>query len=718
MSIIDNEKYNNLSFLEKADMLIAFNDVLNKVFDHSLTLYVNKKPSDNYETRCVDANMEEAKLVINGVLGNPYLYLRDIMFMHLSYNDIENYDYIQIGRVRYDENFTYEFPQIAFYNEWNIRFLRGANKFISHFLTNTDNEYKKDFLRDFDYLITNDGIKDIQKGYDAFDNCLKRGVYQEMDVILDTITKMMKKDKLTPKELALLSLDDVVVTYMHEDSELLDDVVINKHYRQFLDYYFKDYSKYIDIEIDEFGIVINGREIIEDEILMDVLMQEIEVIENNHHLIDNIVSDEQLARFNKALNKNYSKLDCYFYSRLDMFDEHLKNQNYEIINYNKWTNIYRDDVKKSIFVDNRDPLKDLLDNNEFIDLVEGYLLDKKENHKPLIKIHKMMNESYGKDFKLTINQQAQCDSGMGLTDDNQHIYLNADAVRDKLSLLITLFHEYRHLIQKEESLVNTGIYNDKLYEYIKKENETSPCGNSYTYAELTRFGYMNDVFYQVQPTEYDAELFAERFLKEIEKRMKTKMNINYSMFVADNYRNCKFIDSEKFSIESYENYLIVNEIPQSIQEELECYNVIKEKIDNIKTKEDAIEIISDPFFTNLKIEDKIKVYKHVSSVSVNMTYNKEKKNIIIGKDKLDSLKVHDYQILETIIGLEVDKKIANNEIKFSDRSEYIYKEMIKFKPKDISEFNCFAPHSYHSCSDKYYRIISMKNKTNKGRKSK
>lgn len=722
MKTIDSDNYSKLSFNEKADLLIAFNDVLNEVFDHSLTLYINKKPSKEYEARTVSANMEEARLVINGVENNPYNCLRDLLLMQLSYDDIENYDYIQIGEVRYDENFVYEFPQLGFYNEENFKYLRASNKFINTLIENANNPYKKEFEKDFDNNLTKQALQDMRAGYDSMDSCLKRGVYQEMDAFSNKIGEMVIKEELPIEELAMLSLDEVATSYMHNDvlqEEEQEELFNCDHYNQFIRCFFKEYAEYINISFDDLGLTINERDLIENEIFMDVLMQEIEVIENNYHLIDSIVSDEMLERFNKKLNKNYSKLDCYFYSKLDILDSYLKDKKFEIINYNKWTSIYRDDNKESIFEDKRELFADLLESEEFISIVETYLYDKKAGEKELIKIMKMMNDSYGAKFKLIINNQALLETSMGIADDMGCIYINADNIREKISTLITLFHEYRHLIQKHECEHNSNLFNDNIYEYVKMENEVTSCGNEYQYAEMNRFGYINDKFYAMQPTEYDAELFAEKFMKKIEEKMNNnEKKIDYSLYVCENYRNSKFIDSEKYSIASYKNYLIVNEIPQSKQEEEERFLIIKEQIEKAKTKEDGIAIIKDPIFTALKMHDKVKVFNLLTENEIKIIYSKSKKQLTIDDIKVSTMMASDYEVIESIISINADKKIAKGELKFTNRNEYIYKELSKYKYNCVEEFNCFAPHSYYRTLTKYLKELTKDNKKDTKRKRK
>lgn len=715
MQMINSSQYSKFSFNEKANLFKTFNEILNRTFNHKIFLYVNKKTTQDYEARCVNANMEESRLVINGIVKNPYQYLRDILFMHLSYTDIENYAAYQIGRVKYEENFTYDYPQLGVYNKWNIRFLAASNKFISKFLNDKSNEYQKEFLNDFDYIYTDEAIQQIQIGYDAFDNCLKRGVYKEIEEIFNTISKMLRKDKLTPQELAWLSLDDIALCYIYEDNMENQTNKAENHYKQFIECYFKEYSKYIDINIDEFGLSINGKEMSDDDIFIDLLLQAISKVENKYHLIDNIVNDEELKRFNKVIKKNYSKLDCYFYSRLDIMDRYLANKNLEIINYNKWTKIYRDDVRKSLFQDRRDPFTGLLDNTKFINTVEQYLLNKDRNNKPLYQIMRMLNEAYGQKFNLVIEENVQSNTSMGLADD-ECIYINSSEIGDKPAVLITLFHEYRHLIQHSESKNNTGIYNDKLYKFVKKENEKSVCDNNYGYADIERFGYVNDMFYKMQPTEYDAELFAEKFLKNILKRMNKNIKINYNLYISNNYRRCKFIDSEKLSLESYKNYLIINEIPQSIKEENDNYKDIVVKIKEIKSKDDAIKIIKEPFFMALGTKEKITIYKIIAKDVAYIDYNEKEKVVIINGDKFKSCNINDYQIIEKLIKLDIDKKITNGEIKLTNRNQAIYDELIKYRPYKIEEYNCFSPYAYHSCRDKYYRMITKQNKKESKRK--
>ena len=242
--------------------------------------------------------------------------------------------------------------------------------------------------------------------------------------------------------------------YFYDEYGLNNDFKsINNHYKNFLETFYKEYSDDIEVEFGEGGVLINNKALNENSLFLDQLMQSIKEIEDSNPRIDKIINADY---YNKFLLKNPSltKLDCYFYSILEELDKYLDHKNLQLINYMKWSKIFKND-KGAVFEDRKELFADLLENKEFISIVESYLTSKDNENAKLSKIMEMMNTSYKSNFKLEINFKKLTEEDLLGNVTEETIYLNIANNNEKLVALATLFHEYRHLIQAKEIKENT-----------------------------------------------------------------------------------------------------------------------------------------------------------------------------------------------------------------------------------------------------------------------
>lgn len=703
-SMVVSPDFPRLPFSEKKAILEEYNAIIEKALDTSLALYINRSESNKgRKDRAVSLSVENSSLVIDGISRNPYFYLRDILLMHLIYlNDCE-YFALQIGGVTYSDNYMEIIPELSLYNETNINFVRTVNDFIKSFMPSESHPYKSEYEKSLDNVLTYEGSKDMIKAYNIINHYCSDGIFDELSQIFEELDSIFSKKKLTKKELALLSLDEVVSSYftcvVGRDFQNNNS---SRHYSDFLKAFFKEYSEDVKIEITNDGTTINGRRVTSDEMFMDVLMQEIEKVEKTLPRIEGIISDEELAKFN-VNGKRYTKLDLYFYKSLKNLDGLLENRNLELINYLTWTKIFKDNTRKKIFNSHVGIFSQLTEDKEFLSIIKKILnLETTKLDLYFNKLIKKMNEVYGAEFKLNLTTDATTDTSMGTADHDKCIYLNLNNNFDRVELLATFFHEYRHLMQYKEIQHNTGIYNDKGHQIIAFNAYETPFKKDYNYASVSDSSYNNNLLYCMQPLELDAEDFAEAMLVKIFSHLKNPPTIN-RFFFADTYSNSVYMDREMISLVSYSNFLKIDKVEEVVKKEQKDYKVLMELIKQATTKEDAIEVFKHRNFTNLSVEEKLKIYKLLAGKNVDINYDKPNNILYMAGKKYYTKEISDFSLIEQIIILDAKRKLKEGRIRSSEYKDYIYNESRKYKAEKYDMFNCLQLYDYHFCFDKYYR---------------
>ena len=699
---VNSPDYSKLSFSEKREIFKTYNEVVEEELNTLLSLYINKSKSNNSSKyRTVDLSVFDSKLVIDGLDRNPYYYLRDILLMHLVYLNDENYMMLQIGDVTYNTNYGSGMPLMSMYNHINISSVQKARNFMLSMIADDNNEYIGEFLKDFDNVITKEGKEELQDACDIMDSYASEYILLELKDINDKLEEMYTKESLSKNELAMLSLNEVVFSYF---SHLIDkkfrDPKVKNHYGQFVNTFFPEYKDDIQIKLSMKGVFINKRSMDEDEMFLDVLLQTIEEIERNSPRIDNIINDSELNRFNRE-KREFSKLDIYFYKVMQELDSLLKNRNLELINYMPWTKLYKDESRTQIFNTSTQPFDNLINQKEFLDLIRNIMAVKNKQLNSLFQqVIQMMNDCYGVDFKLHLNDSYTIDSSMGTADNESSIYLNVNNNVDRQALLATFFHEYRHLMQYNEVKHSTGIYNRKLLKIIKTNTYQTSFGVDYNYASGADLGYDNGLFYSMQPIELDAEDFSELMLYTIFSKLGNESEISRMCF-ADTFTNNVYFDREMISLESYTNFLEINNIKETVQEEEHDYKLLIKRIKDAKDKSDAIAIFKMRNFTALKFKYKFKIYGLIADEKYNLKFDEENSIITISGKKYSTQSMSDYELLEKILILDATNKLKDGSLKFNDYNKYIYDESRIYKLEEYDKHNCSDVYSYHVCFDKY-----------------
>ena len=695
--------YSRFSFQEKSSLVKAFHQVVKKTFNTDLALYINNG-EEKSSGRSVFLSIENNSLTIDGLSRNPYFYLRDILLMHLIYLNEEAYDFIQVGNVSYNKNYISVLGELDMYNEYNLKYINVVKKFMSDCMINYNNKYVKDYKKDFDYVLTPLAISDMLKANEVIDKYCSDGLYKELKDIAIKISKMQEKKTLNIEETSLLALDEVVSCYVaaiEEKSTLAHR--LNKHYKQFITLYFPEYSSDISIEINDLGIYINNRLKNENEMFLDVLFQEIAKIEKNKSRIDEIISDKEFNDFKDA-KLDYNKLDIYFYYVCQKLDMRLLDNKYELINYVPFTKIYKSSHHPKLFIDSREVFSSLFENKEFIYLIEKSInCPEKDLDNIYQKIIKMLNQVYGVNFKLDINNTKDCGTSLGTADhEKETLYINVDQNSDRLEILTTFLHEYRHLMQYNEVKNNTGIYNKYAYEFIKLNSKESSLGKDHWYCSLAGAGYDNFIFYTMQPLEIDAEDFSYKMSKKILSRLKGSVKLSDEYF-QDIYRENIYFNREMMCIELYKNYLKTDRINVVVEEEEKNYLEMINMIDNATTIEDSMKIFKMSNFSFLPIEKKIFVYQLILEDYESIRYHHDEQVIFIGTKIINPDKETDYQILEKILKMKAMCLVKEGKLGINNISKYIYDESLKYKAKVYDKFNALSSYDYHYCFDKYYK---------------
>ena len=716
-SKVSDPSFMSLPFSEKKALFIKYNTIIESELNTLIKIYINKSEErEKNKYRTTSLSIDNSIMVIDGLNENPYFYLRDILLMHLIYLNDDKYCAVNIGNISFNSNYLDMVPNLSLYNAINIRAVEKVNRFMDEMLSEYKNPYISEYKQQLDNVLTDEGRRELITSNDILDDYCTNGILEPLDRLFNYLERMFDKEKLSIKEVALLSLNDVYLAYLSNAAgKSSKDNFLAYHYKQFVRTFFREYSDDIKIKYLPQGIFINGRCIYEDELLLDVLLQQIAMIERNNPRIDKLVSDEELIEFNKGDNK-YAKLDVYFIKSLTKLDELLANRNLELINYMSWTKLYKDPSRENIFDSSIGIFEKLVVNKEFLSTIDNILTAKPSKLEDYFKkLMKMMNEVYGSDFEIKVITNVSTDTSMGSADHDKSIYLNVSNNIDRIALLATFFHEFRHLMQYREMKENTGIYSDKFYQLIKLNTYETPFKKDYNYASCNTCSYDNTLFYYMQPIELDAEDFSKAMVSVIFVLLGKKEKVGKMSF-ADTYTSCVYFDREKISLESYKSFLKIDDIEKTVKDEEKDYCILMDAISKADCKDDAIKIFKFRNFVNLEMKEKAKVYFLLMPDGIEFSYDEKECLVHLGHLTFSTKNTSDFELLEQILILEAKDKIKKLELKISDYYEYIYNESRKYKTSSYDIFNCFQAYDYHVCFDKYYRG-SKQEKTKKRRKN-
>lgn len=688
------------SYMEKSVIYKELNDILNEKFGHKINLYINKYKTEY--NNFIEVN--NGAIVLNGLDNNPYIYIRDIILNHVIYNKIDD-DFKMIGNIYYCSNYLSTDYDILKHSKNNSELLLMTNSLIRSMIEEYSNEYKDEYELSLDSNISKEAREQLEIANKVLDEYYKSGTYDELNRIIEVFTSMGQKEYLSKEELALLSLDEILREniYTINQQEDKNAVFFFKHLKQFVDVFYPEYSKWIHLSYNNKSIIINNRVVKENNLFIDILMQEIEKIENVKNIARELITDEQLAIFND--NKySYNKLDLYLYYKLSNLDRYLKgNNDLKIINYPEWKKVYYNKDEIGIFRD-YNSFEGLINNNQFIKTIEKYVKTNNKNHDALYSVMKMLNDAYSSDFNLIIDRNYQQSDKLGESDE-KNIYLYVEACNDKISIIATIFHEFRHLIQHREVENSNNIYDKKGHKYIMMNIMGDEVNRRYISSTDTS-GYVNKYHYAYQPVEYDAEIFSQNLLRAVVNEFANPIDIDYEKYFSDTMMDNKYIDMDKYSIRLYKNYMDINKIDDYIKKDKEAYNKIIKKIDDMETYDDALEIVKLPYFSLISTEDKVSVYKVLCGNLVNLDYKEDEGLLYINNRSFQIEEMNHYEVIEAMLMIEAIEKVKNKEISFKDINKYIYNESRRYKIDEVNCFNVYAVYNYYRCFDKYLWLVN------------
>lgn len=701
ISRISNGKYEQLSLAEKKSIYEDFNKILQMELDTYLELQFSKKEQDLI-TNSVQLYPENNAIVITGLDENPYFYLKEIVLANLMSLD-DGEEFVQIGGVLYDANYMETIPSLVKYNNDNLHFVKMANAFVDKLIENIDNVYKREYQKIFDKYMTKEAEIEIDQAYQIYDKESKLDLFDKLQNISKNIKEMAFKKKLSKEELAALTINDIGVCFLNYNDGKKSKVVIKNHehhLNQFVQQFFNEYSSFIKININNKNkIVINEHVVSDNDLFIDVLMQEVAKINKNNHIVED-------------LNK-------YFYSKLEDIDFCLINKNYEIVNYIKWTSIYKDNPNDvDMFVKSDTIFENLFNDKEFLEVVDGFLSGKKVKEDALLKIFEMLNNAYGHpEFKLILNNDKNVTNPMGESDETTvYLYLNNNL--NKYLLLATLLHEYRHSVQYNEVKKDSGIYTEEMLKQASANQYITMFNHDYNYVTTDVAGYYNQLAYIMQPIEFDAERFSEKAMRMILSNIPRKHNFDFKHNFLNYYAALKFFNNQKMSIYSYYNYLEINSVSKSIGEETEDYIYLADSLNKCNDFAAAIKIFKHRNFNGLVFGEKMIVYKEIcKKYNLNIEYNKDKNLIVVNNKTIPIKTLSDYEILEKILLYSAYSLVKDGKIKRFELTKYIYDNSRLFKNDNYNVYNLMNVFYYHKTFDKYANNKKDKNKSKNGCKS-
>ena len=118
---------------------------------------------------------------------------------------------------------------------------------------------------------------------------------------------------------------------------------------------------------------------------MDVLLLNIAILDKAGTYSSLIISNEKLNELETRINKNLTKLEAYMYLKLEELDSYLMNRDLEIVNYAKFTNIFKFSDDEDIYIDHNRVFEDLFLNDDFVNVCNDIATSKKIDKKVIEK---------------------------------------------------------------------------------------------------------------------------------------------------------------------------------------------------------------------------------------------------------------------------------------------------------------------------------------------
>lgn len=704
-----NNNYHRMSLKERKDILFDFSELASETLESYVYTCVNNDTEGDHEFSDVVLSNYNDGIAINGVDKNPYIYLKDILFYHLvASHELEN-ETICIGDVNFSCDYTSVQPFIASYNTTNLMFRELIISKLNKVLKDIDNPYKRDFDLSLDNNLTNEMKKEFSDVYEALDKFNKLDTYDKVVKIRKIIDdKLIDKHVVDKRYLYLFGIDNILRECLQaENKEILKD-----NLKSYVMEFFPEFANYINIEINKSTIKINDIKLRSDDMFMDLLLFSIENLDRKYNKIEYLVSDEKLEEMQQKLNKTLSKRECYFYTKLANIDSLLENRDLEIVNYAKYTDIIKLSSDDDIYIDKDRIFEDLFHNEDFTQVCNDIVTSKKIDKKIVTKLEKVltfMNDVYFKaPFKLVTSFNMNVNSELG-SSDNDTIYLNLANLNAGIDVLNTFFHEYRHLVQARETKENNGIYNDRLYEYVKKQYIESPFSSTYGYCTYAEAGYRADINYDLQPIEFDAENFAKYMLVSLSRLEDSEIKVRDSLFNSKYAKKYKWFSNKKISLKYYDYYLELYKVEETVAKDEEDYKVLIEKLSHIEELKPE-DLFKTTNFDELEFIYKKEVYKKILLDKQALKIVNDKTISINGK-VLSIDDILEYELLEELLLNNALYLAKQGEISISGINDYVYREALKYKI-DTSKLDCsnlYRIYLFHNTFNKY-RVKTIKNK--------
>jgi len=695
-----SSSYRTLSFYEKKKLFTKFNEIVSEIIGTSLQIYINKHSDSEFEYSDVTLSDYNEELCLNGVDKNPYIYLKDILFYHFVSINEYNYDLISIGDIIYDGDYTGKERYIASYNQDNIMIKELVKEALDELITNPDREYKKEYDLHIDNNLTLGLKAEFLKANEILDNIIKEDIYMPLVKIDDLIVSELSNKIIKDKDLlAMYSIDNILMESLRKDTRNLSNIEVNLN--NFINEYFSEFSNCLKIEVKDGYIRIDGVACNYNNMFLDELFKRFEYLDKLYKIVDNSVSDELVNEYNSKLEKKLSKLEVYLYSKLEVLDSHLKNKNLELVNYPEFSKIFSFEDDEDIYIDNNRVFNEIFDDKEFIRCIDDFLYGKKGDSDLLYEIVDIMNSYYfDADFELVLNDNFDINNTMGTSEDKT-IYINSKNCSSKIDLLETLFHEYRHLIQIRELEDDHQIYNDTLYKYIKMNYNDSPYKFNYSYAIRGEAGYQNDIIYDLQPVEFDAENFAKYMLKGITKNSSRLKSVGNGTFNEMYSKKFKFFSNKKRSLVYYENWYNIYKIDELVSKESKQYRQL------IKSFKYLDEVELDKLFLKDNFDSIDWCYKKeffkALLLNKGALIQKSENQIKINNKEFNLDEVEDHALLEQVLLNNALELAKQGKIKLIDVNKYVYRQALKFKLSisDLNRYNLYRVYGWHSTFLKY-----------------
>jgi hypothetical protein len=572
---------------------------------------------------------------------------------------------------------------------------------LKEVLMETDNPYKKDFEMCLDCNMTPLMKKEFIETNKALDRFNKEDTYDLIvQVKKDINDYLVKPDIKSKKHLAMLAVDNILKEVTQGSSK--EDLKNNLN--KFVKTFFPEFANLINIELLKSSIKINNIKVKSDDMFMDVLLLNIAILDKAGTYSSLIISNEKLNELETRINKKLTKLEAYMYLKLEELDSYLMNRDLEIVNYAKFTNIFKFSDDEDIYIDHNRVFEDLFLNDDFVNVCNDIATSKKIDKKMVTKLEtvlKMMNMTYyDANFKLVTSFNMNVNSELGSSND-ETIYLNLANLNTGLDVLNTFFHEYRHLIQSRELKKNNGIYNEVLYSYIDKQCKESPFGSSYGYCTYAEAGYRTDVNYDLQPLEFDAENFAKYMLTSLSRLDDSKIRVKDSLFNVKYAKKYKHFSNKKLSLEYYDYYYKLYKVDEVLKEEEECHKALIESLSKIDDS-DPEDIFTLSNFDELDFVYKKELYKKMLFDKKALLL-KDEDTISINGKVLSIKDLNEYEILEQVLTNNALYLAKKGEISMNEINDYIYNESLKYKV-DVSKldtYNLYRVYLYHNTFNKY-----------------